>query len=208
MKTKMLLLFTWLMTTAAGCSADEPRKDLPDTPPAEKPEEPAAPDGDRKVLIVYFSHTGNTRTIAGYIHDMAESDIVELETEEPYTDDYDTLLAQIRQEVADEYCPPLTTHIDNISSYDIIFVGYPIWVETAAPPVRTFLTSCDLSDKTIVPFCTSGTSSAEASYSLVRTLCPHSTVLNGIQIRRGTYDTAHERVAEWLQQIGIIESKE
>lgn len=208
MKTKILLLFAWLMATATGCSADEPREDLPNTPDVEKPEEPATPAADRKVLIVYFSHTGNTRTIAGYIHDMVESDMVELKTEDTYTDDYDILLAQIRQEVANEYCPTLTTRIENISSYDVIFVGYPIWVETAAPPIRSFLTTHDLVGKIVVPFCTSGTSSAETSYRLVRSLCPHSTVWNGIQIRRGTYDTARERVAGWLQQIGIIESKE
>ena len=126
MKTKILFLLAWLMVTATGCSADEPRKELPDTPPAEKPEDPTAPAGDCKVLIVYFSHTGNTRTIAGYIHDMVESDMVELKTEDTYTDDYDALLTQIRQEVADEYCPPLATRIENISSYDVIVVGYPI----------------------------------------------------------------------------------
>lgn len=208
MKTKILLLFAWLMATATGCSADEPRKELQDIPPAENAEEPSAPAGDYKVLIVYFSHTGNTRTIAGYIHDMVDSDMVELKTEDTYTDDYDMLLAQIRQEVADEYCPPLATRIENISSYDVIFIGYPVWVETAAPPVRTFLTTYDLSGKTVIPFCTSGTSSAETSYRLVRSLCPHSTTLEGIQIRRGTYDTACERVAEWLRQIGIVESEE
>ncbi len=86
MKTKILLLFAWLMATATGCSADESRKDLSDMPPAEKPEEPVAPAGNRKAQIVYFFHTGNTRTIAGYIHDMVKSDMVELETEDTYTD--------------------------------------------------------------------------------------------------------------------------
>lgn len=76
MKTKILLLFAWLMATATGCSADESRKDLSDMPPAEK----------LKAQIVYFSHTGNTRTIAGYIHDMVKSDMMELETEDTYTD--------------------------------------------------------------------------------------------------------------------------
>ena len=64
MKTKILLLFAWLMATATGCSADESRKDLSDMPPAEKLEEPVAPAGNRKAQIVYFSHTGNTRTPA------------------------------------------------------------------------------------------------------------------------------------------------
>lgn len=205
MEKKILLLLTWLILAVTGCSADEPRTESPDTPPIEKPEEPLEPSGDKKVLVVYFSHTGNTRTIAGYIHETVKSDLVEIETVDTYTDDYDTLLAQIREEVASEYCPPLTTKIGNISSYDVIFIGYPIWVETAAPPVRSFLTTHDLSGKTVVPFCTSGTSSAEASYRLVRSLCPQSTVLEGIQIRRGTYDTAYERVIAWLQKIGVVE---
>lgn len=204
MKTKLLFLFVWLMLAATGCSADEPRTELPDTPSEEKPEEPVEPSGDKKVLVVYFSHTGNTRTIAGYIHETVKSDLVEIKTVDTYTDDYDTLLEQTRKEVASEYCPPLTTKIEDIASYDVVFVGYPIWVETAAPPIRTFLTIHDLTGKTVVPFCTSGTSSAEASYRLVRSLCPQSTVLEGIQIRRGTYDTAYDRVMAWLQKIGIV----
>lgn len=205
MKTKLLFLFAWLMFAVTSCSADEPRTELPNTPSEEKPEEPAEPSGNKKVLVVYFSHTGNTRTIAGYIHETVKSDLVEIKTADTYTDDYDALLAQIREEVASEYCPPLTTKIEDISSYDVIFVGYPIWVETAVPPIRTFLTTHDLTGKTVVPFCTSGTSSAEASYRLVRSLCPKSTVLEGIQIRRGTYDTAYDRVIAWLQKLGIVE---
>ena len=191
------------MLATTGCSADEPRTELPDTPSEEKPEEPVEPSGDKKVLVVYFSHTGNTRTIAGYIHETVKSDLVEIKTVDTYTDDYDTLLEQTRKEVASEYCPPLTTKIEDISLYDVVFVGYPIWVETAAPPIRSFLTTHDLAGKTVVPFCTSGTSSAEESYRLVRVLCPQSTVLEGIQIRRGTYDTAYDRVTAWLRKLGI-----
>lgn len=205
MKTKLLFLFAWLTLAVTGCSAGEPQTEIPVTPPTGKPEEPVEPSGDKKVLVVYFSHTGNTRTIAGYVHDTVKSDLVEIQTADSYTDDYDTLLAQIREEVASEYCPSLTTKINDISSYDVVFVGYPIWVETAAPPIRSFLTTHDLAGKTVVPFCTSGTSSAEASYQLVRSLCPKSIVLEGIQIRRGTYDTAYERVIAWLQKIDIIE---
>lgn len=148
MKTKIFLLFAWAMLTALGCSAEGTPSDEPQFPPVEKPGEPS---GDPKVLVVYFSHTGNTRTIAGYIHEKVQSDLVELETVDTYTDDYDPLLAQIRKEVAASFCPPLTTQIGNIASYDVIFVGYPIWVETAAPPVRTFLTTHNLAGKTVVP---------------------------------------------------------
>ena len=80
MKTKLLFLFAWLMLAITGCSAGEPQTDLPSTSPVEKPEEPVEPSGDKKVLIAYFSHTGNTRTIAGYIHDTVNSDLVEIQT--------------------------------------------------------------------------------------------------------------------------------
>ena len=120
MKTKLLFLFAWLMLAITGCSAGEPQTEESTTPPVEKTEEPVEPSGDKKVLIVYFSHTGNTRTIAGYIHDTVKSDLVEIQTADTYTDDYDTLLAQIREEVASGYCPPLTTNIENLSSYVIL----------------------------------------------------------------------------------------
>lgn len=189
-----------LLLVAVSCKGETPYEpEIPVTPG-----ETAKPADDRKILIVYFSHTGNTRTIAGYINQAVESDIIEIKTTDTYTDDYDTLLAQIRHEVAQNYAPPISTTVADIDQYDVIFIGYPIWVETAAPPVRTFLTSHDLSGKTVVPFCTSGTSSAERSYQLVRSLCPQSTFLDGIQIRRGTYNNARQRVEQWLQTIEII----
>lgn len=205
MKTKFFLLFAWTMLATTSCSAENTPADEPEVPATNEPNEPTDPTGGQKVLVVSFSHTGNTRTIAGYIHNAIKSDLIEIKTTDTYTDDYNTLLAQIREEVAASYCPPLATQFGDIASYDVIFVGYPIWVETVAPPIRTFLTMHNLAGKTIVPFCTSGTSSAEASYRLVRSLCPQSTVLEGIQIRRGTYDTAHARVLEWLQKIGVSE---
>ena len=60
MKTKLLFLFAWLMLAITGCSAGEPQTEESTTPPVEKTEEPVEPSGDKKVLIVYFSHTGNT----------------------------------------------------------------------------------------------------------------------------------------------------
>lgn len=123
----------------------------------------------------------------------------------PYPEDYDEHLVQARQEVAEGYLPPLSTQIEDMEQYNVVFLGYPIWVNTAAPPIVTFLSSYDLSGKTVIPFCTSGTSSAETSYQLVRRLCPDSDVKEGIQIRRGTYDTAHERVLDWLRGLGMIQ---
>lgn len=192
------ILCAALLLTAVSCKGETPYE-----PALGTPSETAEPTGDRKILIVYYSQTGNTRTIAKYINEAVESDIIEIKTTDTYTDDYDTLLAQIRQEVSQNYAPSINTKVTDIDQYDLIFIGYPIWVETAAPPIRTFLTSHDLSGKTVVPFCTSGTSSADRSYQLVRSLSPQSTFLEGIQIRRGTYDNARQRVEQWLETIQI-----
>jgi len=202
MNMKILLLAFISLFISPGCSDN--KVEIEEETPV--PGEPQEPVKNQKILIVYFSHTGNTKTIAGYINEAVESDIVEIKTVDTYTDDYDTLLAQIRQEVASGYSPPINTTVENVQDYDVIFIGYPIWVETAAPPIRTFLSSHDLSGKTVIPFCISGTSSAERSYQFVRSLCPQSTFLGGLQIRRSTYDTAKVRVLEWLGKIKVLSS--
>lgn len=197
----------------ASCSDNEPEtpekteqeEQKPDTPDNGEENSGGNEGGDEhRILVAYYSHSGNTRTIAGYIHDAAGGDIISVETVNPYPEDYDEHLAQARKEVAEGYLPPLKTKIDNIDGYDVVFVGYPIWVETAAPPIASFLASHDFKGKTIVPFCTSGTSSAAASYRLIASHCPDSKILEGIQIRRGTYDTAHERVIDWLTKLGFL----
>lgn len=216
MKRFFLITMAFIATLGiamASCSNDEPN--TPDQTKQPEQEQPANPDDNgneeekgedgntHKILVAYYSHSGNTQTIAGYIHDAVGGDIVKIQTVNPYPDNYDEHLAQARKEVAENYLPQLKTSVDNISDYDIVFVGYPIWVETAAPPIASFLASHDLRGKTVVPFCTSGTSSAAASYRLIASYCPESTVLEGIQIRRGTYDTAHERVLQWLDELAL-----
>lgn len=201
--------FLTMMMTAATClafaSCTSDPSDKPGLQEDENPSEPVTPPDGQKVLVAYYSHTGNTRQIAGYIHEAVESDLFAIEVVNPYPEDYDEHLAQARREVAEGYLPPLSTQIEDMAQYDIVFVGYPIWVNTAASPIASFLSGYDLSGKTVIPFCTSGTSSAEASYQLVRRLCPDSDVKEGIQIQRGTYDTAHERVLDWLRGLGMIQ---
>ena len=201
MKTKLLFLFAWLMLAITGCSAGEPQTEESTTPPVEKTEEPVEPSGDKKVLIVYFSHTGNTRTIAGYIHDTVKSDLVEIQTADTYTDDYDTLLAQIREEVASGYCPPLTTNIENLSSYDVIFIGYPIWWGIAAWPVNEFVLSNDFTGKTVIPFCTSASSGLGQSGELLAEMAGDGNWLEG---HRFSERPSQSDIQSWLNSLEIF----
>ena len=88
--------------------------------------------GRKKVLIIYYSRSGNTREIANQIHQMVGGDILELQTVEPYPDEYDAVTKQAKEELNSGFKPALKTKIEKIGSYDVIFVGSPIWWGTMA----------------------------------------------------------------------------
>lgn len=159
--------------------------------------------GTKKILVAYFSHSGNTREIADQIHKIAGGDIFEIQSVKPYPKDYDAVVKQAKEELDPGYRAELKTKIENIKAYDLVFIGYPIWWGTFPAPVKTFLSECDLSGKTVVPFCTHEGSGLGRSVTDVSRLCPRSTVLDGIAIRGGDVLTAQDKVSEWLRRIKI-----
>lgn len=156
-----------------------------------------------KILIIYYSRSGNTREIANQIHERVGGDIVEIQTVEPYPDDYNAVTKQARQELDSGYKPPLKTKVETIRSYDVIFVGSPSWWSTIASPVRTFLSEHDLSGKTIVPFITHEGSELGRSVTDIMTICPNSTILDGLAVRGRNAKTAQREVSEWLSRLGM-----
>lgn len=159
----------------------------------------------KKILVAYFSQTGNTRAVAEQIKTATGGDIFEILPAEPYTGDYQALVDQAQKEINAKYRPALKTKVDNIGSYDVIFVGSPNWWSTIAPPVATFLTSYDLSGKTIAPFVTHGGGGMAQCADDVAALCPNSTVLPGLAINGSAVKTAQEQVKKWLREIKVVE---
>jgi flavodoxin len=82
---------------------------------------------ERKILIVYLSRTNNTKAIAEFIHQKVGGTIVPLELETPYPADYNATVQQVARENETGYLPPLTTKIDRIEQYDVVFLGFPTW---------------------------------------------------------------------------------
>ena len=115
----------------------------------EENQEVGQAQNNENVLVVYFSHTGNTETVANFIHEAVGGDIVKLETEEQYTDNYNDLLDIAQEEQNENARPALSTKINNIEDYDTIFLGYPIWWGDMPMALYTFLDEYDLSGKTI-----------------------------------------------------------
>ncbi|MDF2855257.1 MAG: hypothetical protein K0Q87_1108 [Neobacillus sp.] len=157
----------------------------------------------KKVLVAYYSRSGNTREIARQIQKNVGGDIFEIQTVDPYPRDYDAVTKQAKQEIESGYKPALKTKIDNIKSYDVIFVGSPNWWSTIAPPVATFLSEYDLSGKTIVPFITHAGSGKGQSVTDIAKLCPQSTVLDGFAVWGRDVKSSQNEVSKWLRELNL-----
>ena len=158
-------------------------------------------DKNKKILVAYFSYSGNTREIADQIHKSVGGDIFEIQSVKPYPDDYNAVVQQARQELKSGHKPALKTKMENIKSYDLVFIGYPNWCSTIPAPVMAFLSQYDFSGKTIAPFCTHDGSGLGRSAADILKLCPQSTLLDGVAIRGRDVKTAQNEVSEWLQKI-------
>jgi flavodoxin len=172
-----------------------------------------------KILIVYLSRTGNTRTIAEIIHKNVGGTLVALELKDPYPKDYKTTVDQVAKENESGYLPTLKTKIDNIEKYDVVFVGFPTWGMQLPPPIKSFLRQYPLGGKTVIPFNTNGGYGVGSSFHTVKELCPASNVLEGFSIRGGlerdgqylviTNEKRKEaelKVKQWLEKTGMYQA--
>ena len=148
-------------------------------------------------LVVYFSWSGNTRNVAEEIGRQTGADLFELVPATPYSEDYDTVLEEAQDEQSRKARSEISDTIEGFENYDVIYLGYPIWYGDAPMVIYTFLESYDLSGKTIVPFCTSGSSGIETSVSSIRSACPNTSVLQGRRVN----DTSE--IQPWISQLGL-----
>ncbi len=141
--------------------------------------------GDKKLLIVYLSRTNNTKAVAEMIHQQVGGDIVAIELQRAYPENYDAIVAQVQRENETGFLPPLKTTIDSIQKYDVLFIGFPTWGMQLPPPMKSFLKQYDLSGKTIMPFNTNAGYGVGSSFQTVKELCPNSKVLEGFSTKGG-----------------------
>lgn len=157
---------------------------------------------DGNILILYFSMTGNTEAVANFIHDEVGGDIVKLETQETYPDDYNDLLDVAQEEQSENARPELSTTIDNLDEYDTIFLGYPIWWGDMPMAIYSFLDNYDLSGKTIAPFVTSGGSGLSGTPSNIKNEEPNANVVEGLSIYDSDARSSRNEVVDWLNGLG------
>lgn len=158
------------------------------------------------VLIAYFSCTGTTETMAEYAAETLAADLYEIVPEEPYTEEdlaYYTGGRADQEQNDPAARPAISGGLDNLEQYDTIFLGYPIWHGQAPRIISTFLESYDFSGKTIIPFCTSGSSGIGSSAENLHSLCSESTIWE--VGRRFGSGTSKDEVAGWIQELGLTE---
>ena len=170
------------------------------------PEIPETPAEDTNVLVVYFSATGNTEEVAGYIAEAAGGDLFELTPADPYTSE-DLNWTDENSRVVYEYENPeardvalAADTVENWDDYDVVFLGYPIWWGIAAWPVNGFVEANDFTGKTVIPFCTSSSSGVGESGQLLAGLAGTGTWLDGQRFRSGAWQ---EDVAAWVQSLDL-----
>ena len=180
---------------------------VPDPEPTPDPE--PAPDEGADVLVAYFSATGNTENIAEHLQTILGADLYEIVPEDPYTSadlDYTDSSSRSQVEGRDpDARPAISGSVENMEDYEIIFLGYPIWNGQAPKIISTFLEAYDFDGKTIVPFCTSGSSGIGSSARNVEGLTSGATWLDG---QRFSGSASEDSVEQWVNSLGLDLSEE
>lgn len=157
-------------------------------------------------LVVYFSRTNNTKSVAEHIHSRVGGDIFHVSAKKPYPRDYHEATRIARDELDNDERPELAAAIspEDMKSYDVIFFGYPIWWGTFPMAMFTFLEQHDFTGKTIVPFCTHGGSGLSRSQDDIAKLAPGATLRQGLAVRGDSANRAQDDVDNWLRRLGYI----
>ena len=181
----------------------------------------------KKPLIVYFSYgenselpqdvdasasasiqkwndenTGNTGIVAHIIQEKTKGDMFSVQTVNKYPSTYNETVNQGKQEHENNIRPELANHITNLDDYDTIFVGYPNWWYDMPMAMYSFFDEYDLSNKTIIPFNTSGGSAFSDTINTIKKLEPNANVIEGITIRAEDVESSQNEIDEWLNDLG------
>lgn len=214
----------------AGCAA---QKNDAEPSAAQQGEAPEAVESDQRVeegaasqelgvgagkaLVVFYSRAdenyadagtevlevGHTKVMAGYIAEALGADTYEIVPRDAYPFSYDECCDQASSELADDARPALTGEMPDVSGYDTVFVGCPIWWGSEPMVVRTFLDAVDLSGKTVVPFTTHGGSGLGSVPSNLQGRIAGATFLEGKAVAGTAVDGARDEVVQWAQGLGI-----
>lgn len=198
-----LILLSGLTLATGACSPTDNPVGTEEPIPVPDPSPDPQPANGR-ALVVYFSCTNTTKGVAEHIASITESAMFRIEPEEPYTSadlDYNDSSSRANREQNDPSArPAIAGSLENLSDYDVVFLGYPIWWGKAPKITFTFLESYDFAGKTIVPFCTSHSSGIGSSDTDLHALAAQATWMQG---RRFGGNASENDVRDWIESLNL-----
>ena len=200
-----LILLSGLSFVTAACSPTEDPVNTEEPTPTPEPEPTPEPQPGRgRTLVVYFSCTNTTKGIAEKIAESTDGTLHHIIPETSYTDEdlnYNNSSSRANREQNDPAArPAISSKIENLSDYDVIFLGYPIWHGKAPKIIYTFLESQNLSGKTIVPFCTSHSSSIGSSDTDLHKSAGQAAWKQG---KRFNGNESTETIKDWIESMNL-----
>jgi len=152
-----------------------------------------------KVLIAFFSWSGNTKGIAEEIQSQTGADLFEIELAHPYSTDYNTVLNEAQRDQNAQARPEIKNHIEDMEQYDTIILGYPNWWASIPMPIASFLEEYDFKGKTILPFCSHGGGRLGQSLTAITKLAPDATMGEALSIHYSGGSSLSGDVTKWLE---------
>ena len=148
---------------------------------------------DKNVLVTYFSYSGTTRGVAETLSNQIGADLFEIAPKE----DYSSLYPQSNMEIRRGQRPELSSEVENMEEYDIIFIGYPVWFHATPAPINSFLENYDLTGKLIIPFCTSGGSDIDETMPTFLDSC------EGLAVYGERRISGSSQIGSWLTELDL-----
>lgn len=184
---KKLLILAALLLTAISCGTHSKKSEM-------------------KTLVLYYSQNGATRAVAQEIASRLGdgATLAEIVPENPYDGDFHATIERGKKELDEGVLPGIKPLDVDLSAYDVIFLGYPIWFGTYAPPVSTLLASGALNGKKIVPFCTFGSGGLQSSVRNLAKALPDAEILPGYGVRQARLAAMPAEVDRFLKEGGFI----
>ena len=167
----------------------------------------ACTSSQQKVLVLYYSQTGATKAVAETIASSLGADIEGFDVAEPYDGDFQQTIQRCMVERNGNVLSPVQPLKSDISGYDVIFLGYPVWFGVAARPVLSLIDSLKFEGKTIVPFCTFCSGGLESSTEDLKTLLPDAEFIEGYGVRNARISKAAAEVEKYLVSAGFKEGE-
>ena len=211
MKRKLFIVITAMLCALvfvfAGCSDPEgqPGQNDQTTPPS-------SVIGQGNVLVAYFSCTGNTEGIAELIAEATGGTLFEIVPEVPYTDadlNYSNDDCRANREQNDENArPAIANEVEDMASYDTVFIGHPIWWGDAPRIIQTFLESYDFSGKEVYTFSTSGSSSGSGAFNGLSSEYPDIDFVENLHFTSSQLSSAQTRVESRIEELGMMNNEQ